>query len=366
MKRCYPDRSSLFSRPPQIGAMQFAATIMITPTQDILASLFVGLASFGALVAGLLFIFQKVAWLSLRPLGPYLKFVIEAVQFLASIAGAFSALAPAEEKTHWFKPIAWGAFCLFIGRGLLLLIERREKQEAANSLAAAEAYSRIIDGLSSCLSQVRRVLADKSSSGSLQSTAEQVKAALGDGTTIVPLLETMAIALRDSLSHGDASANVRAGLYIARDDWMIPVQGVNLKDTTYNPFTSYKAHQLSYQCYQCKDSQSSKPSHVVLCHKYRESLIVPDCAQASKKKKFHYTYDDQANYLKSLYVYYMGPVFDPTSGEQTCAVIAIDSNKPGLFAESSKVMIEAIVREFALRIGFDLEVQPLLRRGVGS
>lgn len=273
-------------------------------------------------------------------------------------------------ESAWSSAVFWGSLSALVWKlsqqrleaslgeldKLAKALDAEQTQRAENTIRG---QSFLIDGIRSGvehrLSQVLDALAAKSKSATLA----RVQEVLAPFSAVRDQLVRLASALQKQSPTSPQKPNIRVGLYLLRDNHMVPVAGVDLRQPGYNPFKSYEAHRAAYECRETKDS-----AHVVRCVLHRSMIVVEDCIEAAEKTEFSFTHEAQRSYLRSMVAYHLGEVVDQ-GGASVDAVIAADSNCAGVFKDSADELLEDVLEEFGLRIRLEMALQELLTRGKG-
>jgi hypothetical protein len=324
------------------------------------------------LLAGAVLIGIAVYWRSVGRIVSdwWLKVVAKLVQLPVLVVSGYATYAAAK-RDEWFPVAVTGVCCIAFWELASLLIDSRVKKaekEDKKTLAVAELEC---ERRTELLSVFRAGVAEKARR--LMKAIPKRKANSGQAfyakafqpdQRLEDLLQSLAVYFAAQLSDElVAIRNFRVGLYVLRDGSMTPINGINLRNPSYNVFTSFEKHPAAFRL-----DASDGRAHLVTCVRERRLILVEDCIAAESAGTFVFFNPDQRGYLLSMVAYYLAEVCLP-DGTMSEAALVIDTNAAGFFRESERDWLEFCLHEFGTRVKLELLIQALLadrEKGGGS
>lgn len=172
------------------------------------------------------------------------------------------------------------------------------------------------------------------------------------------ILDSLGIMLETRVSKKTGrQPNIRLGVYATgADGVMAPLHAVSMNQRHSEPFSSYREHREGFRV-----ATTERPSQIVRCVQEKTTImIVANCEQAERDGLFHFFSDAQRQYLKSVCVHYLEEVCDP-AGRMVEGVLSIDADQPNAFEENEREELLLCLKEFGLRIKFEMLLIALLR-----
>ncbi|MBY0456957.1 MAG: hypothetical protein K2V38_06450 [Gemmataceae bacterium] len=340
-------------------------------TPQVLFGVFLALALLGvATLSGI-----GVYW---RSLGRHVsdwwaKVAAKVVQLPVLLVSGYATYAAAR-RDEWFPVAVAGAVCIAFWEVASLLVDSRVKavekedkktlaaleQEHARRLAAlerecerrTELLSAFREGVAEKVRRLMNAVPRRKANSGLAFVAK----ALQPEQRLEDLLQSLAVYFVAQLPDEEAQIrNFRAGLYVKRGESMTPILGVNLRNPSYNVFTSFNAHAAAFRL----DAGDESRAHVVTCARTRQTVIVEDCVAAAGVGEFKFFNADQRGYLRSMLTYHLDEVC-LSDGTMVVAVLAIDTDSPGFFRESDRNWLEFCLHEFGTRVKLESLLAALL------
>ena len=289
------------------------------------------------------------------------KVAAKVVQLPVLIVSAYATYAAAK-RDEWFTVAVTGGVCIALWEIASLLLDSRVKaieKEHKKTLATAELecerrtelLSAFREDIAEQVKRLMRAVPKRKAKPGLAFVAK----ALDPKLRLETLLHSLAIYFAEQLPDEQTRIrNFRVGLYVHRGESMTPLLAVNLRNPSYNVFTSFQQHAGAFRL----DATEGR-AHVVTCVRQRRTIIVEDCVVAEHAREFTFFNDDQRGYLLSMLAYHLDEVCLP-DGTMTVAALVIDTDAAGFFRESERDWLEFCLHEFGARVKLELLLQALL------
>ncbi len=290
------------------------------------------------------------------------KIITKTIQLISGFGSLFATYSFGARKEEWLSAVIWGVICIAVWEIVGQLIDHRVKARDKVDRKALE-RAEFQSNLRTMLLTVFRFAVDGKASrirrhlelSRRKLGISQVRNALTPQRHLGELLQNLAVFFQKQLAdRTGANRNFRVGVYLEVEGAMTPVQALSLNDSSYTPFRSHQNHRSAFQL-----SSDTNPSHIVICVRRRQTIVVEDCVKAADQGDFFFFTEDQRSYLRSMVVFYLGEV-GREDGTMVHGVLAVDTEAAGFFRESDRDSIEFCLREFAGRLRLEMLLIALL------